>query len=449
MKEKIRQTILKVFNYLKKKKVVSFLLIIFCINIFIYNIWQLNNEIKYGKFYFFKKLPHSENLKNSKTFAIRHFSPYGIKIDSSCILFFIKSQNNEIYSLYSLDLKEKKFKKCNTEFNYSKIEFAKQINGKIYIIFSKLYDIENFKDDKKQYESSYLIVYNHKKDVIENKTEIKEILKNPQNIQTVSIKGENYIIYKCMENCHLLKKTNNPYLSFQGEFLCQNRKPNYYFKLFSTKTNKTKNLEINGIDKKEDVFLGQMENGISLFYKKQNNYKISSYNLENNKKLFEYNAHINAYKIEFILIGENKFLMIYRPYNAPEITIIDTFLVSSKSKIEKIASTKISDKKEGLFKHPFFPNQNYIVLTPERIIFCCGRQNLGTYIYNSKKTYLFNYKANEFKRITDFKYKSYMPKFIKLNDSSFLLYSAESETSLIDFVFSLNRIYKFDLKKGM
>lgn len=243
MKEKIRQTILKVFNYLKKKKVVSFLLIIFCINIFIYNIWQLNNEIKYGKFYFFKKLPHSENLKNSKTFAIRHFSPYGIKIDSSCILFFIKNQNNEIYSLYSLDLKEKKFKKCNTEFNYSKIEFAKQINGKIYIIFSKLYDIENFKDDKKQYESSYLIVYNHKKDVIENKTEIKEILKNPQNIQTVSIKGENYIIYKCMENCHVLKKQTTHIFHFKANFYAKTENQIIILNYFQQKQIKQKTLK--------------------------------------------------------------------------------------------------------------------------------------------------------------------------------------------------------------
>lgn len=455
MKEKVERIISKTFNCLKRKKFIVFILLIFLLNILIYGVWQFNNEIKYGKFYFFKKLPNGENtlnlfLKNPKTFGIRHFEPYGIKIDAQQIIFFIKNKNNETYNVYNLNLKEKKFTKYNAEFNYSKIEFAKKINDKIYMVFSKFYNDENFKNETEYDERSYIIIYDYEKDVIENEIEIEEVLKTPAyGIQTVNIKGENYIIYQCAERCHILKKSANPYAPYRGEFLCQNKKPNYYYKLFSTKTNKIKELNLKGIDKKEDIFLGQMENGVSIFYRKENGYKISAWDLGNNKKLSEYDTKINAYKFEIILIGDNKFLLIYRPYNNPETATIETFDVDTNGKIKKIAALKISDKKDLFFKRPFFSNQNYIVLSPDKVIFCCGRQSLGTYIYNSKKTYLFNYKTNEFKRITDFKYKAFAPKFIKLDGDSFLIYSTESETSPVDFIFSLNKIYKFDLKKGM
>ncbi len=427
---KIKNIGLRIFNWSKKHKFIALILCLIFFNFCINETRQIFNTLLYGNYKLVAKIP----IKKDSYSRMKPFTQVApIKIDNNNII-FLYAQNNGPYILSNLNLKTKKFTKFNSIINTEHyIHFINLIDGKIYFA----YDEMNRNPDY-TYNIKYTFAsFDYKKDKIEKINTYKAKYGTPEI--KIKLNGQNLILFvKHNEREMFNKKVENKNNKFIPPHELSIPKSVYNFILYNPNNNAFK--EISNFEVNTNNIFAQLKNGNILSHHKNKDIHIIDIIDLEKKKISSVPLDFKASLPTYIWVGDNKFIVIYESAYRLK---INTYKITNKNKIEKIASKEV--KNHGLFDTftEFVPQSN-IVLSPETIIFAGGFNGKIGLANNVKTTHIYNPKANTLKRITDFPYKTGGMKFIILNNSSFLTY--ETNKCIWAFGCRNNNIYRFELK---
>ncbi len=381
LKEKIKAINTNIISWVKKHKVISLIVILFVIKLLICSSIQAYNSFKYGDYELIAEYPINKELKHN----IQDIE--ALKINENNIIFFVKI--NSGYEIANLNLKTKKFEKYNTKININDIKFRKNFIKPIGVFDNKIYIISEKNNEQ------IIAYFDYVKDEIKNIKIFNSILYNPLKI---SLNNKDYILFETEP------KANNEIGLI----------------LYDPIGNNTLNLS--DLTMEYSKYIYQLENkNILIFYPKSNNKIISAdiVNLKNKKKITE-SLGIKDLFARFIYLEENKFIAIHRDEFK---TYITTYEIKN-NKIIKISTKELKHRNTFFKSYIAIDPDNYVVLNPKTIVFVGGNSIISgfTTIRLIKDTHVYNYSNNNLKKITSFPYKIMNAKFIKINNSSFLIY---------------------------
>ncbi len=424
--EKIKKIGSKVFNWSKRHKFITLILCLMFLNFCIDETRQIFNILLHGNYKLVAKYPIGKNYNN----PIENIE--AVKIDDNNVIFFTR-QGNKPYQISKLNLKKKKFSHFNTTINAEIIRFADILDDKIYLIYNGAFGTG--KADKNTFAR-----FDYKTDKIVTIDD-----KDVSSWETIKItlNNEDFILFKNRksdEKPHNKNKIKNqPYEELM-------RSIKYNFILYNPKTNEFK--EIPNFETGISRIFAQMENGNILSHMEINDVQTIEIIDAEKKNITSVVLDFRAYKPTYIWLGKNKFIVVYTPNEIGKVSNklkIDTFKITNKNEIEKIAEKDF--RNEGLLSiYTKFTPREYAVLNSKTVVFI-GGFNGGDIIGDcTKKTYIYDVETSALKRIADFPYKTHGIRTLTLNDSEILTYGAGKCSWQPDYINSNNRIYKFKLK---
>lgn len=391
--EKIKNIGSRVFDWIKKHRVLSILLclllIIFCFK----GIVWIYNDIAYGRFV---KIGKIENTKyNNHQY---------IKLEDGSVLLFIQNgiwsieDSNLSYSIYHIE-KNKVIKK-ETIINAYKLMPIASYHNNVYLML-----IENSATSIKS--NNYILQYDYKDDILLN----KKIKTFPYTLSAT---------YTSLSNNIVLILNEYPTIN-------KNNKLEYNITLFEPKTLQSK--IINKYQENQEDFTSIAPKGISPITTKlhyfnykninyiakvksdvwkkieitlinTNNGKISNVDINQIEQHKQYSEKHNIRR-KVIWLKNNSFLVITYP-NFGKYIFFETYLLNGTEIVKQ--KNKVFLNNSIFHANRISPN-NYTVIDGNKVLFFGGYDGIATTSWMNKTCFLYDINKNKIYRMNNFKYR--------------------------------------------